>query len=439
MTEVAYVAADRTMATAGDPDAVLLAGPPADGGAATLAGHQDLWGALPTDRTAILTAIEESDLLGRGGGQFPAARKIRSVREAVARSGHRPVVVVNASESEPASCKDDMLVRLRPHLVLDGAVIAARAVGATEVIIRLHGGRPGQRRSLQHALSERFRARLPDPMFRVSVGPDRYVAGESSAVIRALEGGVAVPRSGGAPIAHSGVHGRPTLLHNAETVAQMAVISRWGARRWHTAGPGRTEGPTLLTLHGAVADPGLVVEVTGPATIGQVLWEFAGWNRPPQAVLVGGYAGNWLPGHQIWHLPVSRSSLSAAGAPLGCGLLACLPENACPIRETARVVSWLAGQSAGQCGPCVLGLPSLAEVLGRLAAGRPRRRDRDRLRSLLYSVRGRGGCRHPDGVANLVISMLAAFQPDVARHAARQPCRDAEVPSCLPLPRQHGS
>lgn len=439
MTDVAYAAHGRTVLTVGDPDAVLLAGPNADRGAATLAAHRDLWGALPDDRTAILTAIEESDLRGRGGGQFPTARKIRAVREAAARSGQQSVVVVNASESEPASRKDDTLVRLRPHLVLDGAALAARAVAAPLVIIRLHGGRAAQRRSLQHALSERFRARLADPMFRVSVGPDRYVAGESSAVIRALEGGPAVPRSNAAPIADRGLYGRPTLLQNAETMAQLAVISRWGAHQWHAAGPGRTEGPTLLTLHGAVADPGLVVEVTGPATIGQVLRDQGGLNRPPQGLLVGGYAGSWLPGDRIWHLPISRTDLSAAGAPLGCGLLACLPEASCPIRETARIVGWLAGQSAGQCGPCVLGLPSLATVLDRLAAGRPRRRDRDRLRSLLYSVRGRGGCRHPDGVANLVSSMLAAFQPDVARHAARQPCEHAEVPFCLPLPRQHGS
>ena len=183
-----------------------------------------------------------------------------------------------------------------------------------------------------------------------------------------------------------------------------------------------------------VAEPGLVVEITGPATIGGVLRQRAGLDGPPAALLVGGYAGRWASGERAWDLPLDRASMQLAGLPLGCGLLACLPSGACPVRETARLTRWLAGESAGQCGPCILGLPSLADVLERLARGRCRRRAAQRLQDLFASVVGRGACRHPDGVATLVTSMMAAFPHEVGRHAAGQPCGDTEGSSCLPLP-----
>src|SRR5204863_5091456 len=115
-------------------------------------------------------------------------------------------------------------------------------------------------------------------------------------------------------------------------------------------------------------------EITGPLTVGELLVAAGGLTSPPAALLIGGYAGTWMTGDRAWRLHVERAAMCAAGAPPGCGLLAVLPHGACGVRETSRLVSWLASEGAGQCGPCVFGLPAVASLFGDLAAGRHGRR-----------------------------------------------------------------
>lgn len=421
-------------ALVGDAHAQLLAGPVPGDGAETLACHHERLGALPRPPTeALLTEIATCGLVGRGGGGFPLARKVEAVAAAVSRGGAAPVVVVNASESEPASRKDETLLALRPHLVLDGAAVAAQAVGATDVIVHVHRG-SGALAALQGALAERHSAGLADPTWRVTHGPRRYVSGESSAVVSFVEGGLAKPRFATTPLAVAGLSGRPTLLNNAETIAHLALIARHGADRWRSSGASRWSGPTLVTLHGAVAEPGLVVEVTGELTIGALLASAGGWTSPPAAVLIGGYAGTWLAGDRAWRLRLERAAMCAAGASPGCGLIAVLPPGACGVRETARIVSWLAGEGAGQCGPCMFGLPAIAELFADLAAGHRSRRTRTRFARLADRVEGRGACRHPDGLVQVARSALDVFAADVQRHVKGRRCGGESNAGVLPMP-----
>jgi NADH:ubiquinone oxidoreductase subunit F (NADH-binding) len=418
----------------GDPHAALLAGPPADAGPETLDAHQQRLGALPLPPDdALLTEIADSGLVGRGGGGFPLARKVQAVIAAVRAGRGQPIVVVNASESEPASRKDATLLELRPHLVLDGAAAAARAVGADEVVVHLHRGARDAIAGLTLALTERAHQHLDDPHWRVSLGPDRYVAGESSAVVAHVEGGEARPRFTERPLAEAGVHGRPTLLNNAETLAHLALIVRHGAQDWRTTGPSPWSGPTLVTLAGAVTQPGTVVEITGRVTIGELLCRVGGVTTSPAGVLIGGYAGHWLPGRAAWNILVDRASMTAAGAAPGCGLIAVLPDGVCGVAETARLVGWLAVEGAQQCGPCIFALPALAAVLSDLADGRAGRRAVKHLDRLTADVDGRGACRHPDGVVGLVRSAVQTFADDVARHRSGQRCAGSQR-GLLPLP-----
>ena len=412
----------------GDPSGLLLGGPAPSEGAESLQGHLSRLGPPPMlSAEDVLSHIRRSGLQGRGGGGFPLHRKL----ETALQSPGQPLLVVNCSESEPASRKDRAVCSYRPHVVLEGAAAIARALGAAEAVIHLHGSSIGAVTALRQALAER-QSLVGDPLWRLSCGPGGYVAGESSAVARFVHSGVALPSFSSTPLARRGPSGRPTVVSNAETAAHVAFIVRRGAEQWRQAGTDSCPGPQLLTITGAVPQPGTLVELTGRATIGEVLLA-AGVERVPQAVLVGGYAGSWIRGDIAWDTDMEPSALDRMGAARGCGLLAVLPYGACALVETARIVRYLAGESAGQCGPCVLGLPVLVEGMEAVARGRGAARALRRMRRVAETLPGSGACSHPDGVVRLVASTLSVFEDDVIRHRAGTTCRVSTREPLLPL------
>jgi NADH:ubiquinone oxidoreductase subunit F (NADH-binding) len=423
------------IARIGDDSGVLLAGPTIEQGWEILPAHRERWGDVPQlTAEQLVEALEVSGLCGRGGGQFPAARKLQTVLGQPAHRRAEAVVVVNISESEPASRKDRTIVTHRPHLLLDGAALVARALDVDDVVLYLHEDRGDAATTLSAAIAERNPAGLEDPGWRLATGPARYVAGEASAVISFVEGGPALPTWTPAPAAVAGVFGRPTFISNAETFTQIAAVALLGAQEWRTLGPDPWSGPILLTLSGSVTHPGEVVEVVGPTTIGRVLADVGGVRVPPAAVLIGGYAGTWVPGPVAWRQPLDRTGLTSAGTSIGCGLLAVLPDDACGLIETARVTSWLANEGAGQCGPCAFGLPRLGASFDALAAGSGRAVAE--LRKIAASVEGRGACGHPDGVVRVVRSALQTFADDVSRHRWGRTCGREDRTAVLVVPEE---
>ena len=427
-TEPLVPSASHALSRVGDPNGLLLSGPEPSDGPESLEGHVDRLGP-PRLRSGeeIFSEIRASGLQGRGGGSFPLWRKL----ETALRSPGDSILVVNCSESEPASRKDWTLCSYRPHTVLEGAAAIAKVLGATEVVVHLHGDSDEPRAALRNALRERGSA-ADDPAWRLSYGPGGYVSGEASAVARYLHEGVALPLFSSAPLARRGPSGNPTVVSNAETAAHVSAILHAGAERWREAGTPSCPGPQLLTLSGAVATPGAVFEVTGSATIGAIL-RAGGVEAPPQAVLIGGYAGTWIHGHLAWQTPMEPASLGALGASRGCGLIGVLPHGACGIAETAHIVGYLAGETAGQCGPCVHGLPVLADGMRALARGMGGRRALRRMRRTAIVLPGSGACSHPDGVVRLVVSTLEVFQDHVARHRTGTACRTAHHRPLFPL------
>lgn len=398
----------------------LLAGPPQS--RETLAEHCERLGflSLPyTDsaRESVMKSVAASGLVGRGGGEFPLVDKLR----AALRASGVPIMVVNGSESEPASGKDALLLRRRPHLVLDGASLAAATVGAHQIVVYLHEDTGATYSSVMQAVRERNQ--LPGvPGIVVTTCASGFVAGESSAIVSVLSGGTPVPRRRSVPAAVSGIHGRPTVVSNVETLAHLGLIGRFGADWFTSAGSLGTPGSTLLTLAGDVTSPGLVVEVSAPVSIGSVLVEHGGLVRPPQAVLIGGYGGRWISGDAAWNAPVDRAVLRRAGVNLGCGLIAPLPADSCGLEVTVRLLDYLAAQSAGQCGSCVFGLPRLAVDLRAIVEGRATRRDVRRSHELAQSIASRGACAHPDGAVALLESALEVFSVDLRHHLRGLPC-----------------
>ncbi|MFJ9012777.1 NADH-ubiquinone oxidoreductase-F iron-sulfur binding region domain-containing protein [Streptomyces canus] len=414
----------------------LLAGWHATGRPADLTDHLRRHGQPPVatalgSRTSmpLVEAVESAGLTGRGGAGFPTARKLRAVAE----RGSRAVVVVNAMESEPVSRKDQFLLAVAPHLVLDGAVLAATVVGADTVHVCLPRTRTAQYRQLSKALDERQRARLDPVRLRLHALPHAYVSSESTSLVRWLNGGPARPQ-GSPPRAHErGVARRPTLVNNAETLAHLALIARHGPDWFRERGTPHEPGTTLVTVSGAVAMPG-VQEVALGTPLATMLDRPGGPAQPLRAVLLGGFAGTWLPAEHL-HVPFTRRDLAPLGAAPGAGVLVALPHSVCGLSETARILAYLAAHGARQCGPCRFGLPAVADDFAALAGGRADPDLLPRLHRRTGLLPDRGACRHPDGAARLAASALNTFADDVDHHLNHGPCPAAGHRSPLiPVP-----
>jgi NADH:ubiquinone oxidoreductase subunit F (NADH-binding) len=364
------------------------------------------------DRERLLAEIEASGLTGRGGAGFPTAIKIR----AVARD-RSPVVVANGTEGEPASAKDKVLLVANPHLVIDGAVVAARLVGAREIVLAVGRGDAAGIAALERAIAER---RDKGVALRIAAAPSRFVAGEESALVNWLNGGPAKPTIE-RPF-ERGVFGRRTLVQNVETLANVALIARHGAEWFRRLGTAKEPGAALVTVLGAVRAPG-VGEIELGTTLRDVIALFGGMTAMPQAFLLGGYFGTWVTAHDTLDLPFTNESLRPLGASLGARLLIVLPQDACGLAETARVVRYLERQSAGQCGSCFFGLAAIAGVFERLASGGVAAPQAvERLSRLVAQVEGRGACALPTGAAGLVTSALRVFAREIDAHAAGGCC-----------------
>ena len=248
----------------------------------------------------------------------------------------------------------------------------------------------------------------------------RFVAGEETALVRALNGGPAKPTFKPPLPFERGVRGAPTLVQNAETLAHVALIARFGPAWFREVGTREEPGTALVTISGAIRRPG-VYEVALGTPLAELVADAGGPTETPRAFLVGGYFGTWVPAAQAGSLALSAAGLRPAGAALGAGAIVVLPASACGVAETARVVGYLAAESAGQCGPCVHGLAAIAGALGQLA--RCEGTDvRPRLERWLEQVHGRGACRHPDGAGRFVASALDVFADEVRHHQRHRRC-----------------
>jgi NADH:ubiquinone oxidoreductase subunit F (NADH-binding) len=373
----------------------------------TFAEHVAAYGRLEPAEPGLIETLEASGLRGRGGGGFPTGQKLASVADVRG----RPVVVVNATEGEPASSKDRALLRSSPHLVLDGAAAVAAAIDAREVIVAV-----GRRaRSEQAIVIAALRERRDPVSWQVTDIVDGFVVGEETALLNALAGKPAKPSLKPPYPYERGLRGAPTLVQNAETLAHVALIARFGAQWFRSCGTEAEPGTALVTVSGSVARPG-VYEIELGSRLSALLTEAGGATEQLGAVLVGGYFGGWTRDAEL-------ELTSAAG--LGAGVIVAFPRAACGLREGARVARYLAGESAGQCGPCVHGLNALASGLEAVARGRGPD-DRTRLARWATEVAGRGACHHPDGAARFVQSTLTTFEDEVLLHLQSGRCSGTE-------------
>ena len=263
----------------------LIAGPDQASGYEGIDEHKRRLGAYPAGGRGLIDVLKQSGLRGRGGAWFPTWRKWAAVAD---HSDGHSVVVINASEGEPLSAKDRTLISLRPHLVLDGAVLAAASLGADDIVLYLSRGAASTEKTLQRAIKERGRSGRPEPPIRIVRTSHRYIAGESSAVINRVSGGPSKPKFSVQRSSEKGVNDRPTLVQNAETLAHVAMIARYGGDWFRQLGTQTSPGSTLMTVLGNVKHPG-VYEVDLGARLGGVL-EAAGGTVTPG----GRRAAGWV-------------------------------------------------------------------------------------------------------------------------------------------------
>lgn len=380
----------------------------AAGAYAGLKDHLSVFGPLDTDSIGpdFIRVLEASGLTGRGGAAFASWRKMAATAES--RSAGilpaRPVVIANGAEGEPLSFKDRTLLANAPHLVLDGLLAASRAVAGSQMYLYAAADSLAGAAS---AIAERPEARR----IRLVPAPEGFIAGEASAAVNAIATGAALPLDKRRRLSESGLKGRPTLVLNVETLGHIGLIARYGAAWFRSVGSPADPGTRLVTVSGP--GPAQVQEVAGNAALGTILHDAGIAAGSLSAVLVGGYHGRWV---RPLDYRISPSGPDGQAVRPGAGVIHALQADQCGLAATARILSYLAGESAQQCGPCMFGLPAMAGVLNRIASGEPNPQLPGELDRLSQLVSGRGACHHPDGTVQLVRSALDVFADDVRAH-----------------------
>ncbi|GAA3384987.1 NADH-ubiquinone oxidoreductase-F iron-sulfur binding region domain-containing protein [Cryptosporangium minutisporangium] len=426
---------DKSLLTAGPPappaPTVRIAAPPADArllrtgdGPEDAAAYRASGGyaALP-DPATLVDEVDKSGLLGRGGAAFPLGIKLRSVRDAC-RADVRPVVVANGEEGEPASVKDRWLLRNRPHLVLDGLRLAAHAVGADTTYVYVSD--PVAAEAVRRAGGN-----------VVTVAPG-YVAGEETAAVHALNGGPPLPTDKPPRPYQEGVAGRPTLVSNVETLANLPYVARHGADAFRAQGTPGSPGTFLATIGGAGRAPALY-ELPHGLPFTDLLERHGVDPDTVHGALMGGYFAGVV-NRQVLDLTLDHETARRFDTGLGCGAIALLGADTCPIAVAASVMAYFDRENAGQCGSCFNGTAAMSAVTAALRDFRAEQADLDRLTRWSVVLRGRGACGTLDGATNVAASLLREFPSDVEQHlggacstCADQPFR-AERPFEVRLP-----
>jgi len=376
-------------------------------------GYQALKKALSMAPEAVVAEVKASGLVGRGGAAFPTGVKWEGAAKA---PGGPKYVVCNADESEPGTFKDRVLMEEDPHLVIEGLAIAAYAIGAHKGYIYIRGEYPYAFEVMSQAVEEARRAGCLgkgilgsgfELELELRLGAGAYICGEETALFESIEGKRGFPRvKPPFPTTH-GLFGRPTVINNVETLANVPLILAQGAAEYRKIGTGQSPGPKLFCVSGQVQRPGLY-EVPFGVTIRRLLFDLAGGLRPGrklQAALFGGAAGAFATEADL-DTPMSFEDLRRAGLPLGSGVVMVFDDTADMRDGLRRLARFFAHESCGKCYPCQLGTQRQHEILERLAGGRPLPGDAERLADVGWTMTDASLCGLGQTAASAVLSAM---------------------------------
>ena len=385
----------------------------------SLAGNQARGGYAGLKKTltmtpqALLAEVKAAGLVGRGGAAFPTGVKWESAANAPSRPKY---IVCNADESEPGTFKDRVLMEEDPHRVIEGMIIAAYAVGASQGYIYVRGEYPYAFKIMSEAVAEArqtgaiggniFGSRL-DFDIEMRLGAGAYICGEETALLESIEGKRGLPRiKPPFPTTH-GLFGKPTVINNVETFCNVPLIVERGSAVYRKMGTERSPGPKLFCVSGQVQRPGLY-EVPFGITLRHLLFDLAGGlkqGRKLQAVLMGGAAGAFAVEKDL-DVILSFENLSAAGLPLGSGAVMVFDDSADMRDVLKRLAHFFADESCGKCYPCQLGARRQYEILERSVAGHPLAGDRERLSDVGHTMIDASLCGLGQTAATAVLSAM---------------------------------
>jgi NADH-quinone oxidoreductase subunit F len=389
-------------------------------------GYQALHKALGMDADAVIGLVKDSGLRGRGGAGFPTGQKWSFIPQGTEGAGAKPhYLVINADESEPGTCKDIPLMMATPHVLVEGAIIAAYAIRARHAFIYVRGEVVPVLRRLQTAVAEAYEAGFLgtdilgsgfDLDLIVHAGAGAYICGEETALLDSLEGRRGQPRLRPPFPAVAGLYACPTVVNNVESIASVPAVLRGGVDWFKSMGSEKSPGFTLYSLSGHVATPGQYEAPLG-ITLRELL-EYAGGVRAGHELKFWTPGGSSTPLLTREHLdiPLDYENMAKVGSMLGTKALQIFDETTCVVRAVRRWTQFYAHESCGKCTPCREGTYWLAQIYERLETGAGRREDVDKLLDIADAIFGKSFCALGDGAASPILSSIKYFRDEYEAH-----------------------
>ena len=378
-------------------------------------GYQAMRTALTMDPDELITLIKDAGLRGRGGAGFPTGQKWSFINQADPKPKY---LVINADESEPGTCKDIPLMMANPHVLVEGAIIAAHAIRAAHAFIYLRGEVVPVLRRLQGAVAEAYAAGyLGDGLeLVVHAGAGAYICGEETALLDSLEGRRGQPRLRPPFPAVAGLYACPTVVNNVESIASVPAIVAGGVDWFRSMGSDKSPGFTLYSLSGHVSTPGQYEAPLG-ITLRELL-DYAGGVRAGHTLKFWTPGGSSTPLLTAEHLdvPLDYEGVGGAGSMLGTKALQIFDETTCVVRAVRRWTQFYAHESCGKCTPCREGTYWLAQIYERLETGSATDEDIKTLLDISDAILGKSFCALGDGAASPIISSIKYFRDEYEAH-----------------------
>jgi NADH-quinone oxidoreductase subunit F len=389
-------------------------------------GYQALPTALAMDPDAVIALVKDSGLRGRGGAGFPTGQKWSFIPQGSDGAGAKPhYLVINADESEPGTCKDIPLMMATPHVLVEGAIIAAYAIRARHAFIYVRGEVVPVLRRLQNAVAEAYAAGYLgtdiggtgfDLDLVVHAGAGAYICGEETALLDSLEGRRGQPRLRPPFPAVAGLYACPTVVNNVESIASVPAVMRGGVDWFKSMGSEKSPGFTLYSLSGHVVRPGQYEAPLG-ITLRELL-DYAGGVRAGHELKFWTPGGSSTPLLTAEHMdvPLDYENMAKVGSMLGTKALQIFDETTCVVRAVRRWTEFYAHESCGKCTPCREGTYWLAQIYERLETGHGTDADLDKLLDISDAINGKSFCALGDGAASPILSSVKYFRDEYVAH-----------------------
>ena len=399
-------------------------------------GYEALGQALQASPEELIKIVSDAGLRGRGGAGFPAGKKWQFTREAPEQPRY---LVVNGGEDEPGSKKDRVLLENLPHLVLEGAILGAYAIGATKIYLYINAQYDAATQSINDAIAEAQNAgylgknilgRGFDLDIEVIAAPHNYVAGEDTAVIEVIEGKKAWPRQKPPFPVTVGLFGKPTLVNNVETLANVAPIVLRGADWYRKFGTAESSGTMIFSLNDDVNRPG-VYELPFGMPLRYLIEECGGGmksGKKIKAIMPAAPSSAFLPADKI-DTPLDPNSMRDAGSALGCGVVRLISQGTCIVEEVLKISEFFTAESCGQCPACRMETSTLTMMLKKVQAGQGGQPILEQFGKILAFNKGKGFCSLIGMPGPPIESALKLFPADFAAHLTTGKCPENCSPS----------